>query len=230
LSSVKQTAQVAACPELLDHQADLVDMELPELLASLESLGSLVFLQHTASLLCLLHANRAHKDPLDHVDHLDPADPKDPVAHLVETATTVNPETRDHKDLLAQVAIQALADSLAALDPPPTPRPTPQETQEPKVLLDPRVKPDLLVPMDDLAAPVLADHEDLPALVAHKDLLVPMDALARMAHQDPKATAVSARNTAPWTAEFSSRMEPGDKSRIHLETVFVLLLYAKHFS
>lgn len=75
----------------------------------------------------------------------------------------------------------------------------------------------LLVPMVNLAR---KDLLDLPEKLANLDEMVNKDLLVHLDRLDHLANGESARNTALWTAEFSSKMEHGGKrARARLYTI-----------
>jgi hypothetical protein len=78
------------------------------------------------------------------------------------------------------------------------------------------------VALDVLAALAVADRADLLDRVDLKDNPVHRDDPANPVLLVPKETVVSVRNTVPWMAEFSSKMEPDDRLRT-LHGIFVLL-------
>lgn len=203
----------AVCQENPDPLAPPGATDNPAVQESQESPDSPVAHQRSASPPSTRHADPAHQDPQDPPDLPDqPASPDAP-------DPTADPETPevlellDHRDL--PVALDAQA-PMAALEAPDVPRKAllpPQEIQAVLANPDPRVFPETQEPLDAQEELAELDPRDPLELQEPQETAATTDSPETPDGQDPKEKEESARNTAPSTAEFSSKTEPGVKRR-----------------
>jgi hypothetical protein len=206
-SSVKLDATVAAAPDTPDAQETQEPTASPEFPALLElpdaldahQLSARKSKSHHAT-----HAHLAHPDHLDHPDHLATADDLDLPA---SPETTVNPAQPD------PLAPTDLPDQAAQMDHVVTPDDQHNPPRTPLANLDQQERPAQEVCPATMALPDATDSPDKPDPTVPPDPLAPVAPTAKMAQLDPpanpahRASAVSAPNTAPWTAVCSSKTE-----------------------
>jgi hypothetical protein len=204
-------AAAEADPDLLDLPVNLADPEIQELLEALASPENL--LSQCANLRLLHHASHAQEVNPDHQDLPDPTDSPEAPEAQDNLAETHNLDLPDHLDLLDPTETPDSPDHLDSPD-------NPERALKPDLdLLDHLESPDQLdnpdspEDLDNLEALANPDPKDLPEdpdspettdSPVNPDPLDSPEALARR---------VSARNTAPSTAESSSRTELADAKR-----------------
>jgi hypothetical protein len=166
----------------------------------------------TANPQFLPHARNAHQV------HLDPLDPKE---NQATPAQEDNPEIQDPTERQEAPALLDPKAHLVALDPKAhleMPEPQPLQPQPPLATLvhketqAHKVLPDLLEALERTLNLALKDPLDHQANLEATASLEPLDLRDQRDLLDPKENVVFARNIAPWTVEFSSKMEHGDKN------------------
>jgi len=209
---LEEDAKDAADPVTPDVPATLVLMASQVLPALQVPQGNQADLQSSARRLIFHHATRAHRARQVHPDPPDHPETAAHPARLASQEPTVNPVLKvhpartDHPDLPAQMAIAVMPVSLLrALQTRPVTR-VPMESPARLVLLATTAL------LDETAS---LDNQDPTALLdppAHPERTAKMAQLAPLVNPDRKASAVSAPNTAHWTAVYSSKTEH-DESR-----------------
>jgi hypothetical protein len=210
-----EDATTAACPDRPDHQdgqAKMVDQADQELQAHLDSQAN--HHQKSALLSRLHRANHAHRANPASPDHKVPLATPAQLVTQAMLAKTVNQAVPARKVHLAHPEIQVTMDheviqarQLSALQPLP-------ETQDPP---DPMDHPAQLVNQAPKATMEIQAVQDLKAHQVHPEVQAKMVLQATKDHpapMGPKENRVFARNTALWTAVFSSKMEQDVKNEI----------------
>lgn len=217
-------ATTAVCQAQLDRQVVQAKMEDQAVQDNRDPLASLVnHRKRSASCQRLHHANHVHQESLENLDLKDPLVTPVLLAHLAMLAKMVNQEDLVHKAPLARLETPAPMDLVVNPVHPPSALQQLPETQDPLV---PMVHQAQLVNQELVVTMVLQ------ALLARKARLVPLVPLARTAvpakkdHQVPMVQGENpefARNIAPWTAVFSSKMEQDAKQQFSRPHLFHLL-------
>jgi len=154
------------------------------------------------------HARLDHLDPLAHPESLVFPDQTDRLARLAKTDNPAPTDLLDPTDHLALLARTARKAHLATQRPQFQPRPA-TKAQTAKVAH--------LARLVNLAALALTVNQADLVRKAHLATLDPTETTVLLATKDPlaqtatKVNRVSVRNTARWTAAFSSKTARGDK-------------------
>jgi len=199
------TAAAEVKPAHQDHQEIQADPETAELQAlqatqDVPQLKSANRLLHHLAIL----AQPAHQD---HQVHQELPATLDQTANQVTEAALHNQDHQDHQDPQERQVNQEIREPQEAQAKTLNPKTLDQEPQDQPEMRDHQDHQDQQVNQDSQADQAHQDRKDRMEIQELQETMDNQDTQEKPEHQAAPERRVFARNTAPWTVEFSSRME-----------------------
>lgn len=213
LLSVKLDVKDAAVLDILDALVPLDQMEnqeFPERLVRLADLDDRQLFARKSKFHLATHARQVHLAQLAQPDHRATQDDLD---HPADPDLEDNPAHKDHPDHLDRTETPEAMDQEENQDDRHQTHQALPENQEAQENLDHQVCPETTELQDATDNPALPDRTDHPAHLEHQERMDHPDQLDNPVNPATRENVVFARNIAPWTAEYFSKMEQDESRR-----------------